>query len=443
MDKRIGDAIPAGFPRIIFLILVFLLIGRPSSSFGSKLPANLLISPKAKPHHVVLVEKSSQRCFIYKFDGDYHLVTTLKCATGESPGDKQVSGDRKTPEGVYFFTKAVGEEHLSPTYGARAFPMNYPNLLDLRNHKGGNNIWVHGTNEELNERSTNGCIVLANGDVVQLDGYIKLWETPIIVEEELKYVDRSELLQQGQLLLERIEGWSQAWSQKDLDRYLSYYASDFSFGNLDLQDWRKRKAWLNNRYKIISVQFSDIRFFRQGGMVLATAEEIYRSDQFASAGFKHLYLVQNSEEWRILREDWKRSGRPAPPPIQLAAKPPTDRESGEESVHLFVEKWRRAWERGDLSEYVASYHPRFRTRGMGLRGWKRYKGQLFLRSQERAIQLTRVNLEVEGNTAVVVCKQEYRSDIHQDFGLKTLHLRWHRGQWTIFRETWEPLTEEG
>jgi len=425
------------------LFLTLLLLGIPVTSNCAKLPANLLISPKAEPHYVILVEKASQRLFVYEFAGDYNLVGTFKCATGESPGDKQVSGDQKTPEGVYFFTRAVGERYLTATYGARAFPMNYPNLLDRKINKGGNNIWVHGTNEELKERSTNGCIVLANKDVVELENYIKLWDTPIIIEKELKYEERDNLLRQGQLLLDRVEGWSQAWSQKDLDRYLSYYTSAFSWKNLDLQGWRNRKAWLNQRYKIISVHFSDIRFFRQGKMVLATAEEIYRSDRFASAGLKHLYLVQNSEEWRILAEKWRKSGRRAVPPIKLAAKPPADRENEKGSVYLFVEEWRRAWEKGTLAKYLACYHPQFKTGGMDLRGWKGYKEQLFQRSQDRVIQLTDIKLEMNGNRAVVVCKQEYRSDIHLDFGLKTLHLLWHGGQWTILKETWKPLNEAG
>ena len=265
---------PPRSTKLTLLVLTLLFLGIPVTSDCAKLPANLLISPKADPHHVILVEKASQRLFVYEFAGDYNLVATFKCATGESPGDKQVSGDQKTPEGVYFFTRAVGERYLTATYGARAFPMNYPNLLDRKMNKRGNNIWVHGTNEELKERSTNGCIVLANGDVVELEKYIRLWDTPIIIEKELKYEERDNLLRQGQLLLDRVEGWSQAWSQKDLDRYLSYYASDFTWGNLDLQGWRNRKAQLSNRYKIISAQFSDIRLFRHGKVVLALAEQI-------------------------------------------------------------------------------------------------------------------------------------------------------------------------
>jgi len=435
--------ITARFTKLTWLTAVLLLTGIPAGGIASKLPANLLISPKASPHHVILVEKSSQQVFIYYFDGDYRLEATYGCATGENPGDKKVSGDSKTPEGIYFFTKAVGEKYLTSTYGAMAFPMNYPNLMDRRKSKGGNNIWVHGTNEELQERSTNGCIVLVNGDVVQLDSYIELWNTPIIVEQELKYEDRSSLLSQGRLLVERIDDWSQAWSQKDLDRYLSYYVSDFRWKNLDLQGWRKKKAWLNQRYKKISVQLSDIRLFRQGDVVLATADMVYRSDRFASRGFKHLYLVQNSEEYRILGEEWHRSGRPAPPPLRLAAKPPEDGDATEESVLLFVEQWRRAWEQGDLPSYLACYHPQFRTRDMGLRGWSRYKRQLFSRSSERVIQLGDVETEVQGSAAVVNSKQEYRSETYEDSGLKTLRLRWYRDRWTIFRETWKPLPDQG
>jgi len=440
MHSARGRANPLGS---ILLTLILLILFIPVTSNSAELPANLIISPKAEPHYVILVEKASQQLFVYEFAGEYNLVATFNCATGESHGDKQVSGDQKTPEGVYFFTRAVGERYLTATYGARAFPMNYPNLFDRKMNKGGNNIWVHGTNEELKVRSTNGCIVLANGDVVALEKYIKLWDTPIIIEKELKYEERDNLLHLGQLLLERVEGWSQAWSTKDLDRYFSFYASDFTWGNLDLQGWRSRKAQLNNRYQIISVQFSDIRFFRQERMVLATAEQIYRSDRFSSDGLKHLYLVQNSEEWRILAEDWRKSGRRAPPLIKLATQPASDRENEEGSVYLFVEEWRRAWEEGLFPKYVACYHPRFEAGGMGLKDWKRYKEQLFNRSQDRVIQLTNIKLEVNGNRAVVVCKQKYRSSIHEDFGLKTLHLLRHDGQWTILRENWKSLNQEG
>ena len=107
------DRISARPSLLSWLAFALLLVVVPSRGAASQLPANLLISPHASPHHVILVEKSSQRLFIYQFDGDYELIATYHCATGENLGDKRASGDRKTPEGIYFFTKAVGEQYLT------------------------------------------------------------------------------------------------------------------------------------------------------------------------------------------------------------------------------------------------------------------------------------------------------------------------------------------
>ena len=71
------------------------------------------------------------------------------------------------------------------------------------------------------------------------------------------------------------------------------------------------------------------------------------------------------------------------------------------------------------------------------------KRQLFSRSSERVIQLGDIETEVQGSAAVVNSKQEYRSETYEDSGLKTLRLRWYRGRWTIFRETWKPLPDQG
>jgi murein L,D-transpeptidase YafK len=410
----------------------------------AELPSNLIISPKARPHYVIVVEKSAQRLLIYRFDGaDYRLVTSYFCATGENSGDKEVSGDRKTPEGIYFFTKAVGEKYLTPIYGARAFPMDYPNLLDRRRGKDGDGIWVHGTNEELKARSTNGCVALFNEDIVHLDDYIRLWDTPIIIEQKLKYEKRHSLRTQGREFLEIVEGWREAWSGKELNRYLSYYANDFRWRNLDLQGWRQKKQRLNRLYKAISVQLSDIRFFRQGKTVTAIFDEVYRSDRFASHGLKRIYLVQNSRQWRILGEEWRKSSRPQPPPLLVTAKVQKKSEPPEDVLHRFVQKWRRAWERGDLPGYISCYHPGFKTLGMDLRSWNTYKKWLFERSSTRSVQVSDMSIRIKGSSAVVVFKQKYSSDNHQDYGLKTLRLRRRNGRWTIHRETWQPLPRRG
>jgi hypothetical protein len=49
-----------------------------------------------------------------------------------------------------------------------------------------------------------------NADVVRLDAYIKLWDTPIIVQEKLNLREVDAAREEGQKFLEQIEGWRQA-----------------------------------------------------------------------------------------------------------------------------------------------------------------------------------------------------------------------------------------
>jgi murein L,D-transpeptidase YafK len=421
-------------------VILLLLVNGGALAASAQLPANLLISGKAGPYHVILVEKASQRLFLYRFDGEYRLLRSYACATGERKGNKRASGDRKTPEGVYFFTRACEQRYLSPIYGARAFPMNYPNLIDRRQGKHGDGIWLHGISEKLKPRSTKGCIAMTNRDILELESYIQLWQTPIIVEDRLAYEEPASLRRQGGALLEQIEGWRKAWSRKELDDYLSHYSSEFRWKSLNLHGWRERKARLNRLYREISVQLSDLRLFRHGNMVLAACEELYRSDRFASHGFKHLYLVQNSRQWRIVGEQWHKSDRPPPPPLQLAA---ASAEPPEVSIRRFVEQWRQAWERGDLPTYLACYHPRFKTGAMDRQTWKRHKRDLFTRWTTRHISLSEIRIQEQDRTATVAFKQRYRAPNHKDYGLKTLYLGRYQGRWTILNEIWQPLAERG
>lgn len=69
------------------------------------------------PRHAIVVEKNTQQLFLYTYDGIYRQLYCMNCSTGEVPGSKMRSGDKKTPEGVYFFTKKFKKRDLTPIYG--------------------------------------------------------------------------------------------------------------------------------------------------------------------------------------------------------------------------------------------------------------------------------------------------------------------------------------
>jgi hypothetical protein len=117
--------------------------------------------------------------------------------------------------------------------------------------------------------------------------------------------------------------------------------------------------------------------------------------------------------------------------------------SKEVSIEHFVEKWRRSWEEGDVETYIGCYHAGFTSRGMDIQAWKSYKQRLFSRSAKRNVQLSDMQIQTNGSSAVVTFTQSYQAAKHLDVGLKTLTLRCHKDRWTILKETWQPLSGRG
>jgi murein L,D-transpeptidase YafK len=115
----------------------------------------------------------------------------------------------------------------------------------------------------------------------------------------------------------------------------------------------------------------------------------------------------------------------------------------EVEIRGFVENWRRAWEEGNAATYLACYHPQFETDDMDYHGWKSYKQALFKRSAKRNVQISDMEIQTNGSSAVVIFKQQYLTAKHRDVGLKTLQLHRYNDHWTILKENWQPISGQG
>jgi len=164
---------------VLFLLFLVFYSGVEASTYAENLqnemPDAFVLLPKSRSiNYIILVEKSSQKLFLYSYDGSYKMVFNMSCSTGKVSGAKRRSGDKKTPEGVYFFLEEYKKERLTPIYGTRAFSVDYPNVFDRLNDLGGNAIWMHGSNSPIKSMNSNGCIVLNNNNIDRLAKYITL-----------------------------------------------------------------------------------------------------------------------------------------------------------------------------------------------------------------------------------------------------------------------------
>jgi ketosteroid isomerase-like protein len=198
---------------------------------------------------------------------------------------------------------------------------------------------------------------------------------------------------------------------------------------MDIQAWKNYKQDLFNRTPERVVQLSDIEIKLDNPIATVTFKQRYQTKNYRGYGLKTLQLANHQGAWSILDESYES--------LPLAVEPV------EAAIERFVENWRCAWEEGDFPTYVACYHPQFKTDEMDYQVWKRYKQDLFGRSAKRIVQISDVQVQAKGSSAVVTFKQRYQTAKHRDVGLKTLHLRHHQDSWTILKENWRPLPYQG
>ncbi len=135
---------------------------------------------------IAVVDKEAQRFFWLKPGS----VREYVCTTGKGKGDKQLRGDLKTPEGIYFITgKRRGLDFEE--YGGEAYMLDYPNPVDRQRGKTGSGIWVHSRGRSITPFESRGCIVLNLGDIRKIGPELKPG-TPVLIGKKARNGPKSE-----------------------------------------------------------------------------------------------------------------------------------------------------------------------------------------------------------------------------------------------------------
>lgn len=281
-------------------------------SYSDKIPEAIAHFTSSLSPYVLLVDKADQELYLYAIAEDIQLLEQYHCSTGQEPGDKFEEGDKRTPEGIYFFTAIKERETLiaqygeiADKYGDRAFVMNYPNLFDQIDKRNGSGIWLHATNEPNRERlpySSEGCVVIKNEDIHELSQYIQLHETPIIIQNQIMYVSKNDQLSKDDELFQFIHMWKQDWESMNLDRYMEHYSQKFQSRKMNRAQWRSYKGMLLRQYEFINLRINTISILRGEDTAILTFEQQYESDRFSDVGMKTLYLRLEEDNWQIVRE---------------------------------------------------------------------------------------------------------------------------------------------
>ncbi|MEM7245224.1 MAG: L,D-transpeptidase family protein [Acidobacteriota bacterium] len=274
-------------------------------------PSSLLqVAPQSGPSPVIYVDKSRHRLHVFLATGrHFEHLRSLDCVTGKVAGDKEVEGDLKTPEGVYWFLARIPDEELPPLYGAGALTMDYPNVFDRHRGKTGYGIWLHGveTDDRVDlGRDTRGCVALRNDEYRWLTDLVELRETAIVIVPELEHESEARLDAKAEQLVELLRTWERSWESEDWETYEKLYHPDFRDRGLGLDAWMIRKKRLAALRGAISVELDRVSAFEEAGRVWLRFEQRYRGGDHEDEGVKTLHLLPGSDgSLRILGERWR------------------------------------------------------------------------------------------------------------------------------------------
>jgi tetratricopeptide (TPR) repeat protein len=105
-------------------------------------------------------------------------------------------------------------------------------------------------------------------------------------------------------VLAAVNGWAQAWSNKDADGYLAHYAKEFKApGGQSRADWEKARRARITAPKSISVAVDSPKVTMQGNdRASVSFRQTYASDVFKGTSRKTLVMAKSDGRWQIEEE---------------------------------------------------------------------------------------------------------------------------------------------
>jgi murein L,D-transpeptidase YafK len=398
---------------------------------------------------IVVVDKARQRLMVFHYMGELVLEHEYPCATGSRAGHKISEGDERTPVGIYFTTHRYNDTKVT-IFGKRAIHLNFPNPFDQVAGRKGNGIYIHGTNQSLKARSSNGCIVLRNQDLDYVAPLIADQMTPVVVLERLRLPKEKDRIAACNYLL-KLESSPLGHAAPKLGHQLALREA-WPKDNKGLKGLAPRLAGLG-KGRAVKVENRGMVLLGLGGKwVLVSDQDIKGPKNKSVTVTRRFYLDgENAPESGFLQGQWILANakaatnlaawapKLAPAPKPAPAKPAAPPETPDMKVRQTLAAWLKAWQAKNLRAYMRYYAPGFSGAGKDRRAWLRHKAYLNKVYKKITVRAENLKVRVKGRTARVSFVQHYQSDWHKDIGLKEMSLVHRKGRWQIIKEEWQSL----
>ena len=404
------------------------------------LPSSIIKLPENE--NVILVEKKTQTLFLYASKAhDLFIRFQVPCSTGEVFGIKQKAGDRKTPEGIYFLNDEYEDKYLSPIYGIKAFPTDYPNFIDKRAGKNGSAIWIHGTNKKLKPMDSNGCIALENSNILKLSDYVKLNSTPVIMVQEIDKTDQATLIKQQKEIILLLDQWVESIEKGSYHDYLSFYSSEYLPDISWWEQWVKIRKEADKLDAGLGVKMDRTGIYYHNHVFVVLFDYFLTiKNEKLWLGKRKLFLENQDNTYKVIGEVYQslsKNFQSTKAPLIAAAETLVKPVLKRESVIGTINQWLAAWSAKDMDKYAWFYAKDFYSDRMDKTSWVKRKRKLAEKYEFINVSGREFKVKQRKDTCEVSFFQKYESSGFSTQGTKKLKLVNKGGLWKIYQESWK------
>lgn len=265
----------------------------------------LKLSPQTRT--AIAIDAARSRLYLFtNTPSGLQLTADYYVSVGKAGTIKSQEGDQRTPLGVYYVTSNLDTKVLNDFYGAGAMPLNYPNILDIKRGKSGGGIWLHGTPPQQFSRpprSTDGCLVLSNPDILALIRRISVGATPVVVSSQLVWQAKPQLQAQARPFELALNAWREAKEAGDLNKVLGFYSPDFASYGKSLEQYTGQIRSELKQTKGRTIELKDLSYLQwsdSAETMVTTFGEVVEGRRTGT--HKRQYWVRSAKEWQIFFE---------------------------------------------------------------------------------------------------------------------------------------------
>nr|VFK03410.1 MAG: Murein L,D-transpeptidase YafK [Candidatus Kentron sp. H]VFK03906.1 MAG: Murein L,D-transpeptidase YafK [Candidatus Kentron sp. H]VFK06471.1 MAG: Murein L,D-transpeptidase YafK [Candidatus Kentron sp. H] len=244
----------------------------------------------------VIMDIGQSRFYAFENHGaGIRLRGSYYASVGKNGFPKQSEGDQKTPIGVYLTVGSIPSDKLPDRYGVAAFPVNYPNEWDSRFGRTGHGIWIHGVPSNTYSRppfSSDGCIAIANEDLLSMKDILAVPNTPVIIAEHVPWIDRREITARHGQFETQFDRWCRDWESQNHSRYAKHYSKEFQNETKNRASWLQSKRNINAEKRHIRVEVSNLSILGYPGernTLVVIFDQDYRSNNYNRRSRKRQY----------------------------------------------------------------------------------------------------------------------------------------------------------